>query len=89
MDELEQPILPLAYPKRQSVGATGDWAVTQPLIDYHKCTKCNICVMVCPEGAITIDKEDEENFPVIDYNVCKGCNLCRHECGPTAMEQNR
>ena len=54
-----------------------------------KCTKCNICVMVCPEGAITIDKEDEENFPVIDYNVCKGCNLCRHECGPTAMEQNR
>lgn len=89
LEKLANPVLPLAYPKAQSVGATGDWAVNQPVIDYHKCTKCNICVMVCPEGAITLDQEDEQHFPVIDYQVCKGCNVCRHECGPSAMNQEK
>ena len=86
MSELKNPILPIAYPKVRSVGETGDWAVDQPSIDYHKCIKCNICIMVCPEGAIKIDEDDEANFPVIDYSVCKGCYVCRHECGPSAME---
>jgi pyruvate ferredoxin oxidoreductase delta subunit len=86
MAQLEKPILPLAYPKAQSVGATGDWAVNQPLIDLHKCTKCGICLLSCPEGAIKLDEDD---FPVIDYQVCKGCYVCRHECGPSAMEQEK
>jgi Pyruvate/2-oxoacid:ferredoxin oxidoreductase delta subunit len=45
--------------------------------------------MVCPEGAITLDQEDEQRYPVIDYAVCKGCYVCRHECGPSAMEQEK
>jgi len=87
-EKLEKPILPIAYPKKKSMGDTGDWAVKQPEIDYHKCTKCNICVLVCPEGAIKIDQDDEAQFPVIDYSVCKGCYLCRHECGPSAMNRD-
>ena len=58
LDNLEIPVLPLEFPKPQSVGATGEWAVNQPLIDYHKCTKCNIWIMVCPEGAIKIVPDD-------------------------------
>ena len=45
-NEMKDPLLPIAFPKYKSVGETGDWAVDQPQIDYHKCTKCNICVMV-------------------------------------------
>ena len=89
LDKLENPVLPLAFPKPQSVGATGEWAVNQPLIDYHKCTKCNICIMVCPEGAIKIDPDDEQQYPVIDYQVCKGCYVCRHECAPAAMYEDK
>lgn len=86
MEELQNPVLPLAYPKFQSVGATGDWAVSQPIIDLHKCTKCDICLLVCPEGAIKLNEED---LPVIDYTVCKGCSLCAHECGPAAIDDNK
>lgn len=89
LDKLENPVLPLAFPKPQSVGATGEWAVNQPLIDYHKCTKCNICIMVCPEGAIKIDPDDEQQYPDIDYQVCKGCYVCRHECAPAAMDEDK
>lgn len=85
---LPDPILPIAFPKSQAMGNTGDWAVNQPEIDYHQCNKCGVCVLVCPEGAITLD-EDDKKTPIIDYNVCKGCYLCRHECGRHAMETDK
>jgi Pyruvate/2-oxoacid:ferredoxin oxidoreductase delta subunit len=31
----------------------------------------------CPEGAITLDAEEN---PHIDYEVCKGCLICVEEC---------
>ncbi|MFW9927853.1 MAG: 4Fe-4S binding protein [Candidatus Thorarchaeota archaeon] len=88
ISELPDPILPLAYPKHRASGSTGEWAVKQPEIDYHKCNQCGVCYLVCPEGAITLDPEDINRRPIIDYTVCKGCYLCRHECGRHAMENN-
>ncbi|MHA2363413.1 MAG: 4Fe-4S dicluster domain-containing protein [Candidatus Hodarchaeales archaeon] len=84
--DLPDPVLPLGYPKKEASGATGEWAVYQPEIDFHKCNNCGICIMVCPEAAITIDPEDEERTPKIDYRVCKGCFLCRHECARKALD---
>ncbi|MHA1983500.1 MAG: 4Fe-4S binding protein [Candidatus Hodarchaeales archaeon] len=88
-EKLPDPILPIAYPKRQASGTTGEWSVSQPEIDYHQCNGCGICVMVCPEGAITLDSEDSVRKPLIDFTVCKGCFLCRHECGRHAMDSDR
>ena len=88
-DNLPNPILPIAYPKKSAMGGTGDWAVTQPEIDYHQCNGCGICVMICPEGAITLDTDDTLRKPIIDFTVCKGCYLCRHECGRNAMDKDR
>ena len=84
--ELADPVLPIAFPKLHASGATGEWAVEQPEIDFHKCNSSGICVLVCQEGAITLDPEDENSLPTIDYTVCKGCYLCRHECSRHAMD---
>lgn len=86
-EELPDPILPIAFPKREAIGPTGEWAVSQPKIDYHLCNSCGICILVCPEGAITLEEVDKERKPKIDYRVCKGCYLCRHECARHAMEE--
>ena len=88
IEELPNPVLPLGYPKKEASGSTGDWSTEQPAIDYHKCTNCGICIIVCPESAIVLDPADEERRPKIDYNVCKGCQLCRHECAPHAMDED-
>jgi pyruvate ferredoxin oxidoreductase gamma subunit len=56
---------------------TGTWRVQRPVIDRDVCTRCGMCVVRCPDGAIALD---EEGYPVIDYDHCKGCMICRHEC---------
>ncbi|MGE5190993.1 MAG: 2-oxoacid:acceptor oxidoreductase family protein [Deltaproteobacteria bacterium] len=56
---------------------TGTWRVERPEIDHDVCTRCGLCVLGCPEGAIALDKE---GFPVIDYDHCKGCMICAQLC---------
>ncbi len=56
---------------------TGSWRVQRPIIDHNICTRCGLCVVRCPDGAIALD---EDGYPVIDYDHCKGCMICRHEC---------
>jgi 2-oxoacid:acceptor oxidoreductase gamma subunit (pyruvate/2-ketoisovalerate family) len=46
------------------------------------CTRCDTCLVYCPEGAILRDGEAY----VIDYDVCKGCGLCVAECPRDGME---
>jgi pyruvate ferredoxin oxidoreductase gamma subunit len=56
---------------------TGDWRVMRPLIDADRCTRCWVCFVNCPDGAITLGPSD---LPWIDYGVCKGCLICAEEC---------
>jgi len=56
---------------------TGNWRLFRPVIDLERCTKCWICFVRCPEGAIELDAEEN---PHVDYEVCKGCLICVEEC---------
>ncbi|MDP6556627.1 MAG: 2-oxoacid:acceptor oxidoreductase family protein [Pirellulaceae bacterium] len=56
---------------------TGAWRFERPEIDYDVCTRCGICFVRCPDGAIALN---EEGYPVIDYDHCKGCMECWDQC---------
>jgi pyruvate ferredoxin oxidoreductase gamma subunit len=56
---------------------TGAWRFVRPVIDRAACTRCRICLLRCPDGALTLDAG---GYPVIDYDNCKGCMICAREC---------
>jgi len=49
------------------------------VVDESKCSKCGICVTVCPHNAISTDGK-------IDAAFCKGCGLCYTSCPSKAIE---
>jgi pyruvate ferredoxin oxidoreductase gamma subunit len=56
---------------------TGSWRTRRPEIALERCTRCWVCFLRCPDGAIALDDAD---LPHIDYDVCKGCMICVEEC---------
>lgn len=66
---------------------TGDWRTFRPIHDSNKCTKCLLCPMVCPDGAIKWNAETE-NIE-FDYAFCKGCGICANECPVDAIQMVR
>ncbi len=52
-----------------------------PLLDEDKCTKCQLCVRVCPYFAITL--EDKITF---NEDLCFGCGLCISKCPTKALK---
>ena len=56
---------------------TGSWRFERPVIDTDQCSRCGLCFIQCPDGAIALDKD---GYPVIDYDHCKGCMLCQTLC---------
>jgi pyruvate ferredoxin oxidoreductase gamma subunit len=65
---------------------TGNWRVWRPVIDLARCSRCWICFVSCPDGAIGLDDADH---PHIDYDVCKGCLICVEECPTQTIHQVR
>ena len=65
---------------------TGAWRLERPEIDRTDCTRCGLCWVRCPDGAITMD---EDGYPVIDYDHCKGCMICRQQCPVGAIDRER
>jgi pyruvate ferredoxin oxidoreductase gamma subunit len=65
---------------------TGSWRVERPVIDPDVCTRCGLCFVRCPDGAIALD---EEGFPIIDYDHCKGCMICQQICPLRAIDSKR
>lgn len=58
------------------------WRSERPVIHQEKCSHCNWCYMVCPEGVIY----KEGNEMKIDYRFCKGCGICQKECKKGCIE---
>jgi dihydroorotate dehydrogenase (fumarate) len=61
--------------KRQAQGMGG-----YPIIDHAKCIKCNKCVNVCPEIAMSLDK-----ILINDETRCIRCGLCESLCPVGAL----
>jgi len=51
-----------------------------PVLNEDKCTKCNLCVRVCPYFAISM--KDKITF---DHKKCFGCGLCISKCPTNAL----
>jgi pyruvate ferredoxin oxidoreductase gamma subunit len=65
---------------------TGGWRTFRPVLVPDKCNGCWLCFTYCPDGVISMTKEDR---PVIDYDHCKGCQICVHECPTEALVAER
>ncbi|RPH80370.1 MAG: 4Fe-4S dicluster domain-containing protein [Nitrospiraceae bacterium] len=65
---------------------TSGWRTFRPVLVPDKCNGCWLCFAYCPEGVISMTKDDK---PVIDYAHCKGCQICVHECPTEALVAER
>ncbi len=65
---------------------TGGWRTFRPVLRADKCNGCWLCFAYCPEGVITMNRDDK---PVVDYAHCKGCQICVHECPTQALTAER
>jgi pyruvate ferredoxin oxidoreductase gamma subunit len=65
---------------------TSGWRTFRPVLVSDKCNGCWLCFAYCPDGVISMTKDDR---PVIDYAHCKGCQICVHECPTEALVTER
>lgn len=65
---------------------TGGWRTFRPVLVSEKCNGCWLCFVYCPDGVISMTKDDR---PVIDYAHCKGCQICVRECPTEALVAER
>lgn len=56
--------------------------------DATVCGACEVCVELCPYGAVAIEGEGAEEHAAINVALCKGCGTCVGACPSGAMEQN-
>ena len=73
-------------PANTPLRRTGAWRIFRPVIDLARCTRCWICFVRCPEGAIALDESDS---PIVDYETCKGCLICVEECPTHVIDRIR
>jgi len=73
-------------PGNAALRNTGAWRVDRPVLDLAACTRCGLCSVMCPDGAIQLD---ERGFPVIDYDHCKGCMICQRLCPLEAIVREK
>jgi pyruvate ferredoxin oxidoreductase gamma subunit len=76
----------IATPASSLLRHTDGWRVDRPVIDESRCTRCLLCFVLCPEGAIALTPD---NLPKVDYDHCKGCLICVRECPPHAIHEIR
>lgn len=57
---------------------TGDWRTDIPTFVADKCKQCLLCVPVCPDMAIPLDKDGKRGD--FDFFFCKGCGICYKAC---------
>ena len=55
--------------------------------DETVCGACEVCVELCPFGAVSIEGEGDEKHAAINVALCKGCGTCVGACPSGAMNQ--
>lgn len=78
-----------SQPSKGAAGKTGLWRTYRPIINHDDCTRCEMCILYCPEPVITLDQNDKSHKKGkvnIDYEYCKGCGICAHECPQNCIE---
>lgn len=56
-------------------------------INYDSCTECNLCIDICPFGAIEVKDSSASKEPIVavDPEKCFGCGVCTGECPTEAI----
>ena len=64
----------------------GDKRGNTPVWDKEKCTRCGLCYLFCPDGAIY---RADDGFFEVALEKCKGCKICHSECmfGALSIEE--
>lgn len=57
-------------------------ADAHPVLSRKRCTRCGVCVEVCPAGAAAMAPDAD---PVYDLNACIGCAQCIALCPASAL----
>ncbi|WP_444641922.1 4Fe-4S dicluster domain-containing protein [Caproiciproducens sp. R1] len=64
--------------------ATGEWRTMRPVLHEDKCKQCLLCVPVCPDLSIPMEKDGKRGD--FNYFFCKGCGICAAVCPFGAIE---
>ena len=54
-------------------------------VDDNMCSGCGICEVLCPYGAIAVDRE--KRVSAVNEALCKGCGTCCAACPSGAVQQ--
>lgn len=57
-------------------------ADVKPILNRGRCTKCGVCVKVCPTQAARME---EGEYPTYDTDTCIGCAQCIAQCPVVAL----
>lgn len=56
--------------------------VTTLELDVDKCTGCGMCVFVCPQAVISVEKKKAR---LVDRDACMECGACAGNCPEKAL----
>jgi pyruvate ferredoxin oxidoreductase delta subunit len=57
--------------------ANRGWRTRWPQVTLTDCSRCGLCIVYCPDGAIGLDPA---RYPLVAEDWCKGCGLCAAAC---------
>jgi len=60
--------------------------IDKPIINENQCTGCNICMSICPFGAMS---RNEKGVAQVAEETCKGCGICAAHCPEKAIAMER
>ncbi|MBN1614053.1 MAG: DUF362 domain-containing protein [Deltaproteobacteria bacterium] len=58
-------------------------ADVRPKLRQDKCTRCGLCIEVCPAGAA---QSGDDGYPTYDLEICLGCAQCIACCPELALK---